>query len=596
LLRALSVCLVKETARWYDASLSMRTRSLLLAASALAVLCVSLFLATCTPRSSFVPSHTGGSASRPAGDGYWLASDHVVQERGEPSAELSVSGGFEPNFLDIHKTNSGGLIWFTRLFLDCLVYLDREGEPRPWLAESWTASPDRKKYTFRLRHGVSFSDGSPFDAQAVLANFDRVKGLWPQSAAAGAFLDGYESGRALDAHTLEISLREPNHAFVSYLAQAWAGLVSPVQVRDKPESIATWPIGTGPFVIKDIEPKKRVVLVRRDDYNWAPLAIKHQGRPYAARIVYNVVSDPQERAQRLTDGTDQLCFEVDPSTAESLRKSPTVVYSKRLRPGSPLRGFTFNTKRAPFDDVRVRRGVALAMDREAIVRNIGAGEFAPTSEFLGPNTSEYAAGLADVLQASPEKAAKLFDEAGWDARDAEGFRVARDGRRLSFELVATGKERTPSASVLIMQENLKRVGAELRIATVSNSELNARVAARDYDVITGGWWSARSPDILYLLYHSRHAPRQHGFGHDTANLGDPRLDALLQQARESDDPTRRKALYSEAQRLLTELVPIIPLHQSQALVAWRKELKGVLFDTTYNTPVLTAAWLPQGAQ
>ena len=122
------------------------------------------------------------------------------------------------------------------------------------------------------------------------------------------------------------------------------------------------------------------------------------------------------------------------------------------------------------------------------------------------------------------------------------------------------------------------------------------MAARDYDVITGGWWSARSADILYLLYHSRHAPRQHTFGHDTANLADPKLDALLQQARESDDLSRRKALYSEAQRLLTQLVPIVPLHQSHALVAWRKELKGVLFDTTYNTPMLTAAWLQRGDQ
>lgn len=519
----------------------------------------------------------------------WPAAEYSASASGTPGGELSASSEYESGDFDIQLTNTGGLIWETRLLFDCLVYLDAAGQPQPWLAQSWKISSDRLTYTFELRPDVTFSDGSRFDAETVLVNFSRIKALGPKSRAAGAFLDSYDSGRALDSFTVELKLREPNHAFLGYLAQSWLGFFATSQVRDHPETIKSHPIGTGPYTLSDYTPGKRAVFLRRADYRWAPVVLKHTGPAYFQRITVNAVPDDAERVARLRQGQDQLCFAVPPTLAERLKTASGVHVSDRLRPGSPIRSLTFNTRRPPFEDVRIRRAVALAIDREPIIRSFAGAEYVPTAAFLSPNTPNYEASASASLLYSPDKAAALLDEAGWAARDADGFRV-KAGRRLSAELLLTGNERTPPESVRILREQLQRLGLQLTLHFVSSAELVSAVSNRNYDAITGGWWSARSADVLYLLFHHSQALRQNTFGQDTANLADAALDELLLRARSSPDGQECATLYHQAQERLLELVPAIPLHESQTVVAWRDEVKGLLFDTSYNTPILTAAW------
>jgi peptide/nickel transport system substrate-binding protein len=244
----------------------------------------------------------------------------------------------------------------------------------------------------------------------------------------------------------------------------------------------------------------------------------------------------------------------------------------------------------PFDDARVRKAVARAIDRDSIVRGYGYGEFFSKTDFLVSNTEGYDPSFRDALSYNPTAASALLDAAGWVERDSDGIRI-KAGRRLSAELVTTGTERTPPDSVLATQSALNKAGFELRLKFVKSAELNQLVTAGEYDALTGGWWSAATADVLFIQYHSSQKARQNTFGQDTANLGDPTLDSLLQRARESTNASERQQLYRDAQRLLTELVPIVPLNESQHLVAYRRELRGVLFDTTHNTPILTTAWL-----
>jgi len=530
------------------------------------------------------------SASTPAAGLAYPATDYFEQSPGRAGGVLRMTSDYEAGNLDIQFNNSGGLLWEGRFLFDNLVYLDHTGQPTPWLARSWTVSPDGRTYTFHLRSDVTFSDGTRFDAEAARANFARIKSLGAKSRVAGANLAPYAEGLVIDDFTFQAKLSAPFPDFLGYLAQTWLGFISPRQIREAPETIPTRPVGTGPFILGEHESGKRAVFKRRADYAWAPDYLRHPGPAYLDEIILEAAPDDHARIAALRDGRDHLTFDALTDQVAALKADPQIVYSNRLRPGSPQRGFTFNAKRFPFDDVRIRQAVARVIDREALIRSYGYGEFVAKSDFLVSNTPGYDPSFRSVLAYDPTAAAALFDAAGWTTRDADGYRT-KGGRRLGAEVLTTGSERTPPIAVLGMQADLKKAGFELRLKFVKSAELSQLVTAGEYDTITGAWWSANTPDVLFIQYHSSQKARQNTFGQDTANLGDPTLDTLLQRARESIDATERRQLYREAQRLLTELVPVVPLSESQHIVAYRRELHGVLFDTTHNTPILTAAWL-----
>lgn len=518
------------------------------------------------------------------------ATDFAEQAPGRAGGALYASASYEAGSLDIHTRHAGNLLWEARLLFDNLVYLDPAGNPTPWLAKSWSVSPDGLSYTFRLREDVTFSDGVRFDAEAVRTNFDRIKALGLLSRIASAYLAPYAEGRVLDDFTFQARLSEPYPAFLSYLAQTWLGFISPRQIRDAPATIALHPVGTGAFVVTEHEPEKRAVFRRRADYAWSPEVLHHRGAAYLNGIVLEAVPSDADRTAALIAGRHQLTFEAPLPDCPRLRAEPGLVFSNRVRPGSPMRGLAFNPRRFPFNDVRIRRAAALAIDRSTVTRLIGGDEFIPKSDYLGTNTPGYDPAFRGALAYDPQRANALLDETGWQERATDGIRV-KDGRRLAALLVTTGTERTPPASVLAMQADLRRAGLELRIASVAGDRLADVIRTGDYDALTGGWWSAVTPDVLFLLYHSSQIARQNTFGQDTARLADPSLDAALLNARHAADPEKRQAYYRDAQRLLTELVPAVPLHESHHLIAYDRRLRGLLFDTTHQTPLLTTAWL-----
>ncbi len=518
--------------------------------------------------------------------------DYAQQVGGRPGGVLRTNASYEPGSFDIHKLLAGNLVWQGRLIYDGLVYLDPHGRPTPWLARSWTVSPDGRTYVFRLRPAVTFSDGVRFDARAVLVNFERIKALGLQSHISSVYLAPYVEGRVLDPFTFEARLDAPYPAFLAFLAQTWMGFLSPRQIAEAPDSIATRPIGTGPFVVTDYQPGKCAVFRRREDYNWAPDQLRHAGPAYLEGVVLDAVADEAARAEQVLSGVHGLTFEAPAASAARFRADPTMVFSNRVRPGAPMRSLSFNTHRFPFDDVRIRRAAALAMDRRSITAALGCGEFLPKADYLGTNTTGYDSAYSGVLAYDPAAASALLDAAGWRERGADGIRV-KAGQRLSAELATTGGERTPPTSVLSMQSDLRNAGLDLRLKPVTNAGLLDVLRTGDYDALTGGWWSATTADVLFVLYHSSQLARQYALGQNTANLSDPRLDDVLLRARHTLDPQARQGLYRQAQALLVDLVPVVSLHESHHLSAWRRDVRGVVFDTTHNTPILTTAWLAQ---
>ena len=517
------------------------------------------------------------------------AEDYREQSRGRPGGTLKVSVAADTGTLDLHAISHTNAQWLGRLIYDNLVYLDAKGEPSPWLAKSWTISPDGKTYTFHLRDDVTFSDGSRFNAEAVRLNLEHMRDPATKSPLAAAYIEPYADGRVIDEFTFEARLREPYTPFLDVLAQSWLAMISPKQIRENPRLIGEAPAGSGPFVVERYTRQQGIRLVRRDDYHWSPPVIGHEGPAYLDRIELEFVPEALIRYTSLASGQYDFTIDAPAQNAAAIRADASLVIQSRVRKGIPTRAITFNVTREPFTDVRVRKAFALAVDREGIAQIMGFGEFKPKTDYLAATTRYYDPSFQDALKYDVPAADRLLDEAGWTARDGAGYRV-KDGRRLSAEILAA-ESATPGALTVAMQSDVKKIGFDLVIVQLPAAQLTDRRNAGAYQALSGGVWHTNTPDALYILHHSRAITTPKLIGQNTSRLQDADLDDMLAQARQTVDPAVLSDLYSRAQRRLTELVPSVPVYENLPIIAYRRDVRGVVFDTSHNTNVFTTVWL-----
>ncbi len=563
----------------------MRQAAWLLAGAALAL------LAACDRQnSSDAEKAPDDSASR--SPVIYPATDYIEQTKGVPGGTLRVSVATDTGTLDLHSISSTNCQWLGRLIYANLVYLDDKGEITPWLAKSWTVSPDGKTYTFHLRDDVTFSDGTKFNAEAVRVNIEHMRDPATKSPLAAAYIAPYVDGKVLDEYTFQANLREPYSAFLNVLAQSWLAMYSAKAIQENPKQLGDSPVGSGPFVVESYTRQQGIRLVKRKDYHWAPPFIKHDGPAYLDRIEIDFVPEAMVRYSSLAAGQYDFTIDAPAQNAAAIRADPSLMLDSRIRQGNPSRGLTFNTSKPPFDDVIVRRAAAAAIDREGIAQIVGFGEYRPKSDFLAANTRYYDPSTQGILRYDVAEANRLLDSAGWTGRDAEGFRT-KDGKRLAAEALVT-ETGTPSPVYVAIQADLKKVGFDLKLVQLPLAQIMERRNANEYQALSGGVWHTNTPDGLYIIYHSAEITSPQRIGQNSSRLHDPALDDLLARARHTNDPVALQDLYSKAQKRLTEVVPAVPLYENYTITAWRKPVQGVLFDTSHNTPIWTAAWLKGG--
>jgi peptide/nickel transport system substrate-binding protein len=553
---------------------------------------IALLVAGCGRQSSDVVEAKAANAPPGASEEGVVAyptGDYVQQAPGKPGGTLHVSTTIDTANLDPHGVSASYMEWFGRMVFDNLVYLDAGGEPQPWLAKSWTISSDGQTYLFHLRDDVTFSDGARFDAEALRLNLEHMRDPATRSPLAARYIVPYRDGTVVDEFTFEAHLSQPYSPFLNVLAQSWLAILSPKQIRENPRSALTAPIGSGPFVLESYTRQQGLRLVRRPDYHWAPPYLHHDGPAYLDRVDVDIIPEALIRYSGLASGQFDFTLEAPPQNAGAIRADPQLVLDRRIRQGNPFRGLAFNTEKAPFDDERVRRAIALAIDREGIVQVVGFGEYHPKADFLAATTRYYDPSFRHALDYDPATANRLLDEAGWTSRDSDGFRT-KGGVRLGAELLSTTIF-TPSPVIVALQSDLKKVGFDLRLVLLPQTELTDRRTAGSYQAIAAGVWHTNTPDALYIVYASDEISSPRHVGQNSSRLHDAALDDLLGRARRSNDPVLLRHLYFEAQRRLTELVPSVPLYENYSFVAYRKRVHGVLYDTSHNTPIFTAAWL-----
>jgi peptide/nickel transport system substrate-binding protein len=492
----------------------------------------------------------------------------------------------EPGCLDSHAISATQQALLGRLIYDNLVTLDRDGKLAPYLAESWDISDDGKTYTFHLRRGVTFSDGSAWNAEVLGQNFEHMRDPETKSPLAAAYIAPYVDGTVIDEYTFEAHLAYAFTPFLYGLAQSWVTMESGKAIVESPETLCQAPVGSGPFVVTDYVPGQSIAYTKREGYDWAPEWLGSEGEALLDGVNVTVVPEAVIRYESLVSGQYDATENLPPQNAEAIQANTGFTYENLVRSGSP-NVLHFNTSHAPFDDIRVRKAFVAAVNRDAIAQAQGFGTFDVKDNYLSSATIYYDESTEGQLVYDVDEADELLDEAGWTGRDSDGFRT-KDGARLRV-VVPTTESATPSPLLVQLQGEAKKVGIDLVIDQLPAAQVTDRRYAGDYDALSGVWHT-NTPDILYIRYHSDEITGER-IGQNASYLKDDELDDLLTATRVASDGPEAEDAYAAAQQRVLDLVPGLPLYENHSQFAYANSVKGIEIDTSHPVPVFTNAWI-----
>ena len=474
----------------------------------------------------------------------------------------SDASSFDPNQL----RESGTWRVMAQVFDTIVEEDDAGGKVNPALAEKWDVSADGLVYTFFLRKGVKFHDGTPFNAEAVKYTIDRQivpehphykDGDWNL---ARLLLWPIKNVEVVDEYTVKINLKEPVAPFLTWMGTYASFIVSPASVEKYGKDVINHPAGTGPFKLVSWERGQRIVLEKNPDY-WG-------GAPKIDKLILLPILEGQGRLQALEAGTVQMMLDVPVDNADKLKSDPRFqVFQAKTR---QIWHLGLNEKRVPaFKDKRVRQAVNYAINKDVIVKDVlkGFGEVAisPFSTSFGPWYT------ADVTKYNydPEKAKKLLAEAGY----ANGFEVTCNTPETGFAV------QQPVAMLQVIQSNLAAVGITMKIQTLEFATYMSRYQFGDYEMTMRAYYSNQSDPDNYLtnLHHSRQQPKPEGNGGlDTGYYVNPEVDKLIDAQRKELDVQKRIALVHQAIKLIVDDAPWAYVDHMLDVHVATKNVKGVV--------------------
>jgi peptide/nickel transport system substrate-binding protein len=527
----------------------MRTRSLPLLAL---VSASALLLAACAP---------GGDAS----------------DDGSPATGGTLTyatGDAEPTCLDPHVGGNYPQALVSTQYLESLVSKDADGEIVPWLADSWDESDDGLSWTFTLRDGVTFTDGTPFDAAAVAANVAHLQDPETLSSTGYLALQKVTGVEAVDAQTARFDLSEPDSALLESLTQPWLAMESPEALQRSQEENCESPVGTGPFVVDSWTKQDRVVLTRNDDYSSPPADADHEGPAHLDEVVWRFIPDSAARYAALQAGQVDVIDNVQPDTLVAAEKDDSLDEIDAPRPGAANR-IELNSGKAPFDDERVRQAFITGVD---VNDGIDSLFFGTADRSYSPLSSVEPLAYSDesLFDVDPDAAGDLLDEAGWTARDSDGYRT-KGGERLSLQFPVSTNQSIPAEQSLFeqIQAGAKQLGIEVVLSPLDLSSWYGALAENDYDLVSAPYTKV-GPDVLRILYDTAGiTPAPSGYFANLAQLSDPELDRLLTDAAQTSDPDERADLYEQAQQIILESYTVLPLYDQQNHYLVRSSVTGV---------------------
>jgi peptide/nickel transport system substrate-binding protein len=491
----------------------------------------------------------------------------------------------EPVSLDPHGVPSSGQNVLMPYLFDTLIFRDRDNNVHPYIAERWELSEEGKVITFYLRQDVHFTDGMPLNADAVVFTFNRFKEMGVKSPFYGS-LQMIDSVEDVDEYTVRMTLVQPYSTIYSVLSSPYFGIISPTAVAKEGDDFGLNPVGSGAFKLESWDPGVSLALVRNEDYHWGPPVFGNQGAPYLERLEFPVIPDAASQMAALETGEIDLVFVNEPSTIVSLEQNPDVTVDDVIMNSLVYLGF--NCAKPPFDEATVRRAIAMAVDKNQVLETalggVGKVAFSP----LSPSLPGFDPNLQDLeLPYDLEASSAQLENAGFtQGEDGVWSRSAGANSEVSLDhLVLLTSTRAPNEEIaVVLQNNLQQLGITVEIQALDARAASAAASKGEYDLMLWRYdWS--DSDVLNSYLNSSR------IGSTNRNAySNPQLDSLLESALQEVDDAARDKLYSDAQKLLMQDLPWLPLYVPRDVIAVRAQVKGVVVGSMGRI-LLNDAWV-----
>lgn len=427
-------------------------------------------------------------------------------------------------------------------------------EVEPMVAESWTVSPDGLKWTFKIRQGIAFDDGTPLNAEAVRYSLDRTLAIGKGPA---DNIGAIASMQVLDDSTLEITLKNPYGPFLQTLATNGASIVNPKVAAkeingDKAQGfLAEHADGSGPFKMVEWTRGQRCVLEAKANY-WGP-------KPALKKIIIRFMSESADRRMALEQGDVDIAENILIDQIPALEKNPALVVHRF--PSQMVEYVYVNCQNPKLNTPAVRQALSYAVDYQGIIEHVLQGNGV---QMRGPIPAGMWGHRPDVFQYTRNvaKAKELLKAAG--AENLE-LTLIYSERRAVWEQIA-----------LVMQANLAEAGVKLNLELIANPTLRDKIDKGDFELCLGAW----SPDFAdpYMFMNFWFDSAKAGLPGNRSFYKNDTVDELVRKAEVLADVNERKALYSKAQDIIMEEAPYIFLYQIQTIVPMRAAVQGYVFN------------------
>ncbi len=458
-----------------------------------------------------------------------------------PDDVLIIGQQAEPRSLDPHVSTASTDFRIAANIYEGLVRF-REGtlEIEPALARTWQISEDGLTYTFNLVEGVKFQDGTPFNAEAVRFNFERLlndehpfhnTGPFPLAF----FFSRIDKIETPDKHTVIFRLTEPFAPLLSNLASPSGLLVSPPAVRKFGKNYGRHPVGTGPFIFEKWESNRLVELRPNSDYR--------EGAPKLQTVIFRPLTDENARLTELLSGGCDVILEVAPDIVTFFRESGE--FRVLETEGPHLWFLILNTREGPFRDVRMRRAANLAVNRKALVHDLLQDTATVPSGPIPRIFKDAAAPDLEPYPYDPEAARKLVEASGYSGEPVTLYATEGGSGMLA-----------PKQMAAAIQADLAEIGLDVRIETFEWNTYLARVneGLEGKADMAQMAWMVNDPDTLpFLALRTNASPEEGGF--NSGYYSNPEVDELIKRARVTSDPAERNALYQKIDRIVYNDAP-----------------------------------------